>query len=526
MKSILENIKDAVYQINWGTESKKEKAIQVCEYIYNLYIYDGGDFHQYRSLGKQYFQDIIKTQRYVYEIKNLLIESGILEIHNSYDVKRHISKGYRFNQELIKGKYVVLCGTKTKDEEVLCGTKENSITEIFANSIHSTSKFNSIYNFNQFNSLHICGTKVKPFIYKGLQKINFDPKVHNWINEFTLTIDDLVINDEINEEYVDIVFENDTFRYGIDKARSLANQLNKSLIGYNDKFYIDTTESFIHRKSNDLRLVYSKSVFDIENGIFRCSRNETNRRLDYNLTNMKSDLLNFIRIDGERLIELDIANAQFAILSFITDHLDEEFIKQSENGTLYDSVNKKKMFRVAFDKIKSEQDDVRNIFPKTMKMIDEFKHQWGYKSFSNLLQNVESLIMIDGLLPKLISKNLQVFPIHDAIRVKESDLNKAKHIILEYFKEIGFKCKLRAKDKSEPKKTAEQIEILYKGYEKVMIDKPTKEDKELFLQKIDELGIDAPEWMVMSTRIFEKNKLWYFYSKWRDKTPFSFCEEK
>ena len=59
-----------------------------------------------------------------------------------------------------------------------------------------------------------------------------------------------------------------------------------------------------------------------------------------------------------------------------------------------------------------------------------------------------------------------------------------------------------------------------------MIDKPTKEDKELFLQKMDELGIDAPEWMVMSTRIFEKNKLWYFYSKWRDKTPFSFCEEK
>lgn len=458
MKSILENIKDAVCQIEWTNETKKEKAIQVCEYIYNLYIYDGGDFYQYRSLSKSYFQSIIKTQNYVYEIKNLLIESGILEIQNSYDVKRHISKGYRFNQDLIKGNYVVLCGTKVKNEEVLCGTKDSSIIKSFADSKYSTPLFKSFTN----PLYHICGTKLKPFIYKGLQEITFDENVHNWINHFTLKREDILVDDEIKDEYVDIIFDESTYRYGLEKALCFAHSQGLNLIGYKDKYYIDSVDRFILRKSNDLKLIYSKSVFDIENGIFRISRNETNRRLDYNLTNIKSDLLDFIIVDGERLVELDIANAQFSILSFITNHLDESFIKSSQDGSLYSHISKDHMFRIAFDKVKKDQDHVRSMFSKTMEFIDGFKSEWGYKCFSNLLQNVESLIMIDGLMDRIIDLDIRVYPVHDGLRVRESDALKVLSVMRNFFDEIGFKCRVRIKSK----KQIEKIEILYKGYEK------------------------------------------------------------
>jgi hypothetical protein len=494
MKSILENIKEAVEKINWKNQTHKEKALYLCISIYNLYVYDGGDFNHYRSLSKEYFIKIIKTKGYVYEIKNTLIDNGILEPHfsGSYSVEKGKGKGYRFNQDLISGNYSLISGPKSGPKSII----EN---------LPSLNK--SFYNLNNLELYHICGPKSEDLVNERIKKIKIDTKVNDFIDSFRLKREDIKVNEEIDLDYVELKLENDTWYVSIEKAKEMAES---DLILYKEKCYMENLDNFIERKSKELRLIFRKSIFEIENGIFRVSRNETNRRLDYNLTNMKSDLLDYLLVDGEKLVELDIANAQFAILNFLVD-LDEDFKRKVESGNLYNG-DKKEWFRVAFDKVKKGQDNFRKLYPKTMKFIDEYKKEFGYKSFSILLQNVESMIMIDGLMPRL--EKFNVFPIHDAIRVKESELEAVKLEMEKYFNEIGFKCLLREKKKTEI--------INFKGYKKVEIEKVSKEDKRLFIQKINEFrerNIEPYENYFLYECDWSMEKGWYLYSKWRKMNP-------
>ena len=233
---------------------------------------------------------------------------------------------------------------------------------------------------------------------------------------------------------------------------------------------------------------------------------------------MKSELLDYIEIDGEKLVELDIANSQFSILSFITNDIDSNFINLSQEGKLYSTIDKQRMFRIAFDKVKSEYDDVRNIFPNTMKFIDSFKKQNGYDMFSNLLQKTESKIIIDYVLDRLIDKGYFIFPIHDAFRVKESELDLIKNAIQELFNEIEFKCLLRNKIKNN----VEVIKYKYKGFKEVLIERSIK-DKETFksvLKQVKNEFGDVSESIIKLYLLkegWDEYKIDYYYSNWDKK---------
>ena len=427
--------------------------------MYNVYIYNGGDFNIYRQFSKSYFKSVIKTSLYVYEIKNLLIDNNILQVYKNgtYTFKKN-SKGYRFNPSLIQGNYTDLNGPTFINSELqtdLNGPKEvvQDLKMIKVNN-NLNNLSNNILNCR---SLHISGPTLNTYINKGLENIDFRPEVNDYISSFYITNKDITINEDIDDDHVKVIFDLESYRYKKENAIKLAKEQGLDLIKYKKNCYIDNVETFLIRKTNDIRLIMRKSIFEIENKIFRVSRNETNRRLDYNLTNMKSTLFNYMLFEGEELVELDIANAQFSILSFLTDELDQDFIRLTRSGQLYKHISerlnidiklvKEKMFRVAFDRVESYQDDIREIFPITMNFIDGYKNELGYTAFSNLCQNSESLIMIDGLLTHLISKGFRVFTIHDAIRVKKSQLDIIKKEIEDYFISIDFKCFLR--DKTE-----------------------------------------------------------------------------
>ena len=530
MKSILENIKGAIESIEWSSQTKKEKALNLCISIYNLYVYDGGDFNHYKGLSKEYFNKIIKTKSYVYEIKNNLIDNKILQPHysNSYNVEKGKSKGYRFNPELINGNYVALNGPKlnNKKETALNGPK-SFIDNISSLKFQVNDSFISLSN--NLVLYGICSPKTQERIQSSFQRLNFRPEVNDFINNFKLNREDLKINNQIEDEYIYLKLENDKWRVSLDKAFELAKKQNKDLILYKEKGYIENENDFIKRKESELKLIFNKNVFEVNNKIFRINRNDTNRRLDYNLTNMKSDLLDYLEIDGESLIELDIANAQFAILSYLVKDLDKDFIIKTNEGKLYNN-DKKDWFRIAFDKVKKEQDNIREIYPRTMEFIDSYKTKFGYKSFSNLLQNVESMIMIDGLLPKLLEYD--VFTIHDAIRVKKSEVEEVKTIIEKYFNEIGFKCNLREKNKNNKVnvKPSKETEIInYKGFKKVEIDKVSEEDKKLFISKVKalkEISLEPSEDLFYDLNLWSKEKTWYLYNKWRKFNNYTDIKER
>lgn len=68
-----------------------------------------------------------------------------------------------------------------------------------------------------------------------------------------------------------------------------------------------------------------------------------------------------------------------------------------------------------------------------------------------------------------------------------------------------------------------ETEIIdYRGIRNVEIEKITKEDKKLFLSKINELkkiGREPLESIMIDINIFGKEKTWYMYNKWRKNNP-------
>lgn len=479
-KSILQNISDAINNIDWSLNSKSNKssktkkqfALELCIHIFNKYY--NGDYYQLKQVSTEEIREIITTNSYSTEIKNTLILNNILETNNKFFYKEgnknSFSIGYRINPKIIDGDFVLVnpilgnLGNKNLGYPKKSSPKNNILGNlgkgINQDKIGICDKVNNKLKLLN-NTIGISYTTPKIFSYigKGLERLKIDDNVYNWIDNFELKREDIKVDDEIKEDWIKIIEEDKDEYYWRLNAQDFADKNNISIIKYKKNCYYDTVESFLERKTKELRIIFRKNIFDIENDIFRVDRNETNRRLDYNLTNMKSNMLEFLRLDGEELIELDISNAQFSILSFLSEDLDEDFVELSRSGKLYEFISnkcnitkeeaKEKMFRVAFDKVKSSQDDIRNLFPKTMFFIDEYKKKYSYKAFSNLCQNTESIIMIDGLLNRLIDLGYDVFTIHDAIRVKKSQVDLVRDEINKYFNEIDFKCNLRVKDKQQ-----------------------------------------------------------------------------
>ncbi len=449
-QSILRSIQEAVESINELTRLQKEKSIMICKGMFNQFIIDKTCFSQYKQFANNWFYTVVPTKKY-YNLKHLLVKHGILECDDWYkfkkDSKKGIAKGYRFNS-----KFFTAFNTSSTDTTF---TFSNSSKEATISYYCPTSE-------NQ---------KYQAYYYNLLPRLKFDSDVDELINELSIVrLKDLTLNENIKEEYLKISSDKEEPRCKAATALNRARAAGMDLIKFNKKFYIDHPEHFIVNKSTQLKITYCQSVFNINNGLFYCNRNDTNYRLDYNLTALKKKLFTKLTFDGERLTELDIANAQFAIAAHINPDIDEPFVSYSQAGTIYQYVEnklglpegndegKKLMFQIAFDKVKSiaEYDSIRTLFPKFMTWVDQYKKKHGYKSFANLLQRKEAEIMIDGLLKNLIDGGYEVFTIHDAIRVKESQAKEIHEVATNYFKSIGFLCHLRDETHTKQKEDGNQ----------------------------------------------------------------------
>lgn len=80
-------------------------------------------------------------------------------------------------------------------------------------------------------------------------------------------------------------------------------------------------------------------------------------------------------------------------------------------------------------------------FDKNFNFVNIVKYniikQGGYKRLSQILQRVESFVMIDGVFSKLRKLNLNVIPLHDCIMCSSSDKEIVKRVMIEEFLKIG-----------------------------------------------------------------------------------------
>jgi hypothetical protein len=188
--------------------------------------------------------------------------------------------------------------------------------------------------------------------------------------------------------------------------------------------YILNTIIYNNRNSNTLSLCLEKYIDNTtKTSIYKGFKQHQKRvQLEEEINRYKHHTSN-----GKWYEHLsDIYNEYYGI-----DSLGREDMKSKWMAIAYSS-NSSKDYRE--DKIPFEQS-----YPMISKLIRILKKA-NYKSFSIMLQKIESEIFIDNITKELLENNIVPITVHDSMIVSESEVSKVKDIMeAQLIKYLGFK---------------------------------------------------------------------------------------
>ncbi len=280
-----------------------------------------------------------------------------------------------------------------------------------------------------------------------------------------LSIDQFEVDYQIQAKSVQLTITHSkktkSFYTSTTNAIAMAHKQGKSLINDEGKYKIDTIEGFIQKKRQAINFYYQNSITRLKNKNYTASRNETNNRLDTNLTNMSSLLVDEICLQNN-LMQLDLASSQFCLFSNHLTHklATDDFIRfktLSSSGNLYASIQqelglksvkeaKNAMFEILFSARNNKtlfKSKLKEVFPSVVAWIDEYKKAHGDNQFSIMLQQIESDLFIDRILKRV--KKLKYFCLtkHDSLIIRRSDYEAILSIVKEEFEKIGLEYTLK-----------------------------------------------------------------------------------
>lgn len=249
---------------------------------------------------------------------------------------------------------------------------------------------------------------------------------------------------------------------------------------------------------------YHKSkLININDNRYRMSIDDFGKRLHTNLTNLPTDFRQYLRYNGQPLVEIDIKNSQFYMaikllmrhiqsknpeifnllnniegqgdkISFLSevDGLTDiaKFITDVTTGNFYESLvedyntkykttldrddAKKLMLRVMFSK-STYNDSFKSVFKQRYPVVAEvFNHKKRvnklkedkYKALSQSLQRIESGLMIRTICENEALTDVPMFTIHDSIMTTQENVELVKDIMItELTDVIGFTPMLSTK---------------------------------------------------------------------------------
>jgi len=251
------------------------------------------------------------------EMINLLILGGIIECNNRYIVGE-LSKGYRF-------------------------------TEKYRNSLPSVRQVSN-------------STLVKKFAKNRTSS----PSNYPHLNKFT---EGLVIDVNGAREYCYATYKSKMKQYVID----VDNYLEMARQFYNPD--IDIPVNPIFWLYSQLRVVHS-----IHNKQFRFKVDKTGYRLHTNLTNIKSELRNFITFKGVKLVSIDYSNSQPLLSTLFLKSRYWNPVKHNSIELHYTDITYKE------DEVKFINDIIRNIKSSTYTMIPTFKKSSDIETYVSLCE--------------------------------------------------------------------------------------------------------------------------------------------
>ncbi len=216
------------------------------------------------------------------------------------------------------------------------------------------------------------------------------------------------------------------------------------------------------------------SIVELADENFRFTRDQFGNRAHHNLTNMRSSLKKFLRVDGiDELIGLDIANSQPFLFNVILRKMYpseipkdvEHYINLTSNGNFYSYLKEhlnnnksiKQIKKEFFGKVFFSRNFIygrkntneytllmEQHFPTVYKAIWHCKRR-NHKELPKALQQVESHIIIDTVIESVSTKNPNAFciTIHDEILTTMEHLKLVENKLLDGFDQFSLKPLIR-----------------------------------------------------------------------------------
>lgn len=336
------------------------------------------------------------------------------------------------------------------DETELETIDYKDVVKLYSSDIQYLNQFK-----NDIEELDIDYSKLQAIITKRINEIN---------------IDSFAINDEILDNSFKLKIDKSSMWITKADAITKAKEMGMDLIKDNKQFLIADNSDFITKKKQAIEIMYNEALLNLQNGNYRAKRNSTNERLDTNITNMCSELVDEICNQNE-LVQIDLRNSQFAILSLMLQDklktMDFKLFKElSASGKLYEyikdklSLNTRKeaknaCFEILFSSHKNRTKNkakLKELFPSVIEFIDNYKKENGDNQFAIKMQRRESKMFIDDLYNQLKKRKLFILTKHDSLIIRKENESEIIELVEAYFKALNFEYSL---DIKQPKKVAE-----------------------------------------------------------------------
>ncbi len=325
----------------------------------------------------------------------------------------------------------------------------------------------------------------KDFIKQELYSLKVDEakllaKADEIVN--SISKNDFKVDEEITQSKFEVKnqLNNKEYYTTLEAALKFAKNSKCNLIKHKNKFVIADLETYIAQKKFNVSIRYKSSIKRFKPETIFVSRNETNNRLDNNLTSLGKPLLKIIKEDNH-LVEIDLANSQFAILAYMMQQ-DQDFTSTADfemfklhagNGTLYNylagalNVSRDEakliMMQVGFSSYKSHSEE-KTLFAKHFPSVAEYifsykKNSDKSEQFPIDLQTFESRLFVDHFYNQLKRDGVWVVTKHDSLLVKKETVDEVLAYLNKCAEQLNFACtfrtdlteKIEAVIKMEPK---------------------------------------------------------------------------
>lgn len=436
-----------------------------------------------------------------YQWLNILIENGIVIRSENYSQSIHQCYTYVVNPKYQSG---LINSIESNSSNVLCKEK-------YSEPLSTLGYKDIIKNENRKDLLY------RNWFIKDLNSLNLD---YNLLEDIVrerlnrLDLSDFIIDKEITPVSIKVKLDNgkEVFR---NTETLLSNiKIGNCLIKDKSIYKVVSPEQFLGKKKVTMLMYYSNSIERLKYNCISVKRNTTNNRLDTNLTNMASVLVDEICRQND-LVQVDLSNSQFTLLTNeLSKHLDtidfKHFRELTSTGTLYayiakelglknDKNGKQLMFEIMFSNHRNNsafKKKIKELFPSVLAWIDNYKKTEGDADFSIMLQLKESFLFIDSIFDRIKKKKMLCFSKHDSMIVRSENLEQVIKIMKEEFEKINLDYRLKVT-------TSHEEYFVFSNDKNEIVEEATKEKTMLQLKYLRHFKYVSPSYTLTPAQFHE-----------------------